>query len=54
MGWVMADTSTIQDVPVRKILTLATLHPHFKVQPALQVPKIQGIFILQLRWEPKA
>ena len=32
------DTSTIQDVPVRKILTLAALHPHFKVQPAFQVP----------------
>ena len=32
------DTSTIQDVPVRKILTLAALHPQFKVQPASQVP----------------
>ena len=48
------DTSTIQDVPVRKILILAALHPHFKVQPAFQVPTIQGTLILQNRWEPKA
>ena len=52
--FIRCDMSTIQDVPVRKILTLAALHPHFKVQPAFQVPTIQGTFILQLRWEPKA
>ena len=45
--------STIQDVPVRKIFTVAALHPHCRVQLALQVPTIQGTFILQLRWEPK-
>ena len=35
-------------------LSLAALHPHFKVQLDFQVPTIQGTNNLQLRWEPKA
>ena len=47
------DTSTNSRRICTQDLSLTTLHPHFKVQPAFQVPTIQGTNIINSGGNPK-